>query len=170
MRKEKQLLLNEMKEKIDASTAMLVTRYSKLEPNVSWKLRDLLGKSGNLFEVVQKRVFLKATEQSGIALDESKLEGHIGVVFITKDDAIKSAKAVLKFSEDHEGIMTVLYGQIEGKIIPGTEVEALSKLPGLDEMRAIMIGLFTSPMSQMLSVMEAAMAGPLAGAKEELKS
>ena len=46
MRKEKQLLLNEIKEKIDASTAMIVTRYDKLEPNMSWRLRDQLGKVG----------------------------------------------------------------------------------------------------------------------------
>ncbi len=33
MRKEKQLLLNEIKEKINGSTAMIITRYEKLAPN-----------------------------------------------------------------------------------------------------------------------------------------
>ncbi len=161
MRPEKELLLNEIKQKIDGSTSLLITRYEKLEPNVSWQLRDLLAKSGSLFEVVRKRVLMKAAEQAGIQLDESLLKGHVGVVFVNQPDAMGPAKALFKFSEENAQILEVLFGQIEGKIVPGAEVEMLSKLPGIDEMRAILLGLFISPMSQMLSVLEAVMAEPL---------
>ena len=161
MRKEKALLLNEIKEKIDGSTAMLITSYDKLEPNTSWRFRELLNKEGSSFEVVKKRVFLKAAEKSGVKIDEALLSGHVGVVFMTQPDAMVSAKAVFKFSEENANLLKVLCGQIDGKIVPGAEVEVLSKLPGMDEMRAIMLGLFTSPMSHMLSVLEAAIAGPL---------
>lgn len=161
MRPEKELLLNEIKQKIDGSTSLLITRYEKLEPNTSWQLRDMLAKSGSLFEVVRKRVLMKAAEQAGIQLDESLLKGHVGVVFVNQPDAMGPAKVLFKFSEDNAQILEVLCGQIEGKIVPGAEVEMLSKLPGIDEMRAIMLGLFTSPMSQMLSVLEAVMAEPL---------
>ncbi len=161
MRKEKQLLLDEIKQKIDASTAMIITRYNKLEPNASWQFRDLLAKSGSLFEVVRKRVFVKAAESAGLKVDESILNGHVGVVFVNQPDAMPSAKVVYKFSEENGQILEVLCGQIEGKMIPGTEIEMLSKLPGIDEMRATLLALFTSPMSQMLSVLEAVMAEPL---------
>ncbi|HSX10548.1 MAG TPA: 50S ribosomal protein L10 [Chlamydiales bacterium] len=167
MRKEKELLLNEIKDKIDASTAMIVTRYDKLEPNTSWKLRELLGKSGGLFEVVRKRVFLKAAEKAGVQIDETLLGGHIGVVFVTQPDAMVPTKAVIKFSEENANLLQVVCGQIDGKIVPGAEVEALSKLPGMDEMRAIFLGLLTSPMSQMLSVMEAVVAEPLSLMKQK---
>ena len=155
MRKEKELLLNEIKDKIDASTAMIVASYDKLEPNKSWQLRELLNKSGSLFEVVRKRVFVKAAEKAGVKIDASLLSGHIGVVFVNQPDAMAPAKVVFKFSQENGKIIRVLCGQIEGKMMPGAEVEMLSQLPGMDEMRAIMIGLFTSPMSQMLSVLEA---------------
>lgn len=161
MRKEKQLLLDEIKQKIDASTAMIVARYDKLEPNASWQFRDALAKQGSLFEVVRKRLFLKAAEQAGIQIDESLLKGHVGVVFINQPDAMAPAKTIYKFSEENGQILEVLCGQIEGKVMPATEIEVLSKLPGIDEMRATLLALFTSPMSQMLSVLEAVMAEPL---------
>jgi large subunit ribosomal protein L10 len=167
MRKEKQLLLNEIVEKIDASTGMIVTCYDKLEPNTSWKLRDLLGKQGSLFEVVRKRVFLKAAEKAGVQFDESQMTGHIGVVFVNQPDAMEPAKVVFKFSEENGNLLKVLCGKVDGKMMPGAEVEMLSKLPGMNDMRAMMIGLFTSPMSQMLSVMEAAIAGPLSDKQSE---
>jgi len=161
MRKEKHLFLDEIKQKIDASTAMIVTRYDRLEPNVSWQFREELAKSGSFFEVVRKRVFLKAAEKSGVQIDAALLKGHIGVVFVSQPDAMVPAKAVFKFSKENTDILEVVCGQIEGKIMPGAEVKMLSELPGKDDMRATLLGLFTSPMSQMLSVMEAAIAGPL---------
>lgn len=161
MRKEKELLLSEIKQKIDASSALFITSYQKLEPNASWQFRDILAKSGSLFEVVRKRVFVKAAEKAGIQFDESLLKGHVGIVFVNQADAMAPAKAVYKFSEENGKILEVLCGQIEGKLVPGAEIEVLSKLPSMDEMRATMLALFTSPMSQMLSVLEAVMAEPL---------
>jgi len=158
MRAEKQLLLNEIKEKIDGSEALIVARYEKLKPNQAWVLRDQLAKAGGLFEVVRKRVFLKAAELSGIKIDESLLVGHVGVVFVKETDAMASAKALLKFSQEHSDVLQVLCGQIEGKLISGSEVVYLSKLPGINEMRAQFIALLVSPMAQTLSVIEAKIA------------
>ncbi len=158
MRKEKPLLLDEIKQKIDASKSIIITRYNRLEPNVSWSFRHALASKGSMFEVVRKRVFLKAASLSGMTLDENLLTGHVGVVFIGQDDAMAPAKVVFEFSESNGQIFQVLCGSVEGKLLPGSELEMLSKLPGIDEMRATMLALFTSPMSQMLSVMEAAIA------------
>jgi large subunit ribosomal protein L10 len=170
MRKEKPLLLDEIVEKIDGSTALLVASYDKFEPNTSWQFRELLGKSGGSFEVVKKRLLVKAAEKSGIKIDETLLKGHVGVVFISQPDAMPSTKVVFKFSEENGNLLQVLCGHVDGKVVPGADLEALSKLPGLDEMRAMLLGLFTSPMSQVLAVMEAAIAGPLSVIEQKSES
>ncbi len=155
MRKEKTLLLDEIKEKIDASNAMIVMRYNQLEPNASWELRNALAKKGGLLEVVQKRVFLKALEHSGVQIDAALLEGHVGAVFVSEEDSTPCVKEVFEFSKKNGDLFKLLCGSIEGKIVPGSELEVLAKLPGIDEMRAMMIALFIAPMSQVLSVFEA---------------
>ena len=170
MRKEKPLFLNEIKEKIDQSKAMIVTSYDKLEPNTSWLLRELLAGSKDQFEVVKKRLFLKAAESSGIKLDGSLLKGHIGVVFVSHDDLVASVKKVFKFSESNQNLLQMIFASEEGKITPGSELEILAKLPGLDEMRATLLALFVSPMSQLLSVFEAVMANPLSTNEKKSES
>ncbi len=160
MRKEKQLLLNEIKQKIDESAAMIVTGYTSLPPNTSWKLRDLLGKQGSVFEIVRKRVFLKAAELAGIQFDGTLFNGHVGVVFINQSDAMEPAKTVTKFSDENGALVRILCGQLEGKLVSGVDLVALSKLPDIHGMRAILLGLLTAPMSQMLSVLEAVTAEP----------
>jgi hypothetical protein len=42
MRKEKELLLKEVQDKIQTSTGMIIASYDKLEPNTSWRLREVL--------------------------------------------------------------------------------------------------------------------------------
>lgn len=158
MRAEKKILLDEIKEKINESTALIVTRYEKLPPNGSWSLRDQLGKLGCEYEVVRKRVFLKAAELSGVKIDEALLLGHIGVAFVPESEAVASAKVLLKYSEDNLQAIQFLVGKFEGKVIPGSDVETLARLPGINEMRAQFIALLVAPMSQLLSVFEAAMA------------
>ena len=98
---------------------------------------------------------------SGIKIDESLLAGHIGVVFVQQKDAMSPAKVVFKFSEDNQNILQVIYGKIEGKVYSGPDMEMLSKLPGIDEMRSQFLALLVSPMSQTLSVMEAVMSEPI---------
>ena len=161
MRAEKQLLLDEIKQKIDSSKAMIIARYDRLPPNLSWDFRDRLSKSGALFEVVRKRVFLKAAEMAGFKIDESQLSGNIGVVFIQQTDAMPSAKVLIKFSEDNHNILQVITGQIEGKTYVAADIEALAKLPGINEMRSEFIGLLISPMALTLSVLDAVMAEPV---------
>ena len=154
MRKEKQLLLDEMKEKLDSAKAVIVARYKALEPNLSWSLRDQLAKVGGQLEVVRKRVFVKAAAQSGIKIDEALLQGHVGVVFVDQPDSLPSAKVLFAFSEENAKILEVLCGQVDGTMMSGADVETLSKLPGINEMRAEVIGLLIAPMAQMLSVLE----------------
>lgn len=167
MRDEKQLLLNEIKEKIDGSTSLIIARYEKLPPNGSWNLRERLGKAGSQFEIVRKRVFLKAAELAGIKIDKEILKGHIGIVLVGASDAMPSAKVLFKFSEENAKTLEVLWGQIDGKDVSGSELEYLSQLPGMDEMRAQLLALLVSPMSQTLAVFDAAMAGPLSESEQK---
>lgn len=155
MRAEKELLLNEIKHKIDSSKGMIVAKYDRLEPNLSWRMREQIAKEGGHFRVVGKRVFLAAAKQAGVQFDADLLQGHIGVVFVSKEDATSTIKAVCKFSTENGDLLKVLCGQLEGKIVPGAHIDELSKLPTLNEMRAIFLSLLVSPMSQMLSVLDA---------------
>lgn len=154
MRKEKQLLLDEIKEKLDQSSAIVLTKYEKLNPHLSLDLRKSLIEAGGAFSVVRKRVFLKAAAEAGIELTEEQLEGHIGVAFAYQDP-VSMTKAVYSFAKENKDNIEVLGGQFEGKMMSAADMKALSELPSQDEMRAQFLGLLEAPMSQTLSVMEA---------------
>lgn len=153
MRAEKQLLLDEIRDKIEGSKSLLITKYSSVEPNLSWKFRTELAKSGGEFKIIKKRVLQKAAEACGISFSTDQLEGNVGVVF-AKTDPLQTTKVFFQFAKNHEDIFQVLLGHVEGKLYSATDVKALSELPSLEEMRAQFLGLLEAPMSQVLSVMQ----------------
>jgi len=154
MRPEKQLLLDEIKEKIDGSKAFILTSYQKMSANTSSHFREALAKTGGHYEIVRKRVLVKAMESAGVQLNLDQLEGHIGVVF-AQDDPIEATKEIFKFSEENENFLKVLFGRFEGKLYQAGDVEKLSKLPALPQMRAEFLGLLEAPAAQTLAVIEA---------------
>lgn len=160
MRAEKQWLLDEMKTLIEESKAMLVTRYTQIPPDDSWNFRETLAKKKGVFEVVKKRIFLKALKDAGIEVKDEKFDGHIGVVF-TQDDTVGPTKTMYEYSKDHNDAIEVLFGRIEGQYYSADDVKALSKLSSQEEMRAQFLSTLEAPMSQTLAVIESLLTSPL---------
>ncbi len=156
MKAEKQFLLDEIKEKLDASKAFVLTNYKGFDANNNAEFRSSLIKTGGDFEVVKKRVFIKAASEAGIEINKDDLEGHLAVVFAA-EDPITTTKALFKFSKDHKNTLSVIGGHFDGKYASKDEVKQISELPSMDEMRAQFVGLLQAPMSQTLGVMNALM-------------
>ena len=85
MRPEKQLLLDDIKSKIDQSKGFILTRYAKLDPNLASQFRTTLHQSGSDFEIIRKRILMKAAEAAGCTIDRKLLDGHIGIIFADVD-------------------------------------------------------------------------------------
>ena len=158
MRKEKQLLLDEIKGQVEGSPSFILASYEKLSANVANDFRSVLEKAGSDFEVIRKRILMKAFEEMGIDVDMQALQGHIGVV-LTKEDPLETAKVIYKFSKDNDNIFHVMGGSFDGKMYYADDVEKLSKLPSRDQMRSQLLGLLVAPMSQTLATMDALLAG-----------
>jgi large subunit ribosomal protein L10 len=157
MRTEKELLKQEIKDKLDRFGSFVIMQYTGLTANMANEFRREMGKLGGDVEVVRKRVLLKAAEDAGVQLDLSSLPGHIGIVFLGQDP-IETTKMVFKFSQDREKVIQVIGGRFDGQLYSGADVERLSTLPGKNEMRAQLLSVLEAPLSQTLAVMEALLA------------
>ena len=154
MRQDKHLLLDEIKGQIENNDSFVVMRYLKLNANKANQLRREVSKLGGNIGVMRKRVLVKAAQAAGISLDVKDLPGHIGLVY-AKNDPIEMTKLVIKFGEDNDKTIEVVGGRIDGQLYNAADVNTLSKLPGKDDMRAILLSVFEAPMAQTLSVMDA---------------
>ncbi len=157
MRKEKQLLLEEVKGQINQFGSFVIMRYEGLSANAANSFRRQISKMGGNVEFVRKRILLKAAEAAGVKLDIDALPGHVGLVYAGMDP-FETTKAVFQFSKENDKKVAVIGGRFDGVLYNGEQVEMLSKLPGKDEMRAQLLATFEAPMAQTLAVMDAILA------------
>ena len=153
MKREKQYLLDELKEQLGQSGSYLIAQYSSLSANKANEFRRVLTKCGAHLEVIKKRVFIKAAKDIGATFTEEALKGHIGII-MTQVDPVELTKAVIKYSEENEKSIVLLGGCIEGQTIDAQDMNKVATLPSKPEMRAQLLGLFQAPMSDMLSVVQ----------------
>ena len=138
MRAEKQLLLDEIEGKMGESTGFIVVSYQQLKAPTIREFRDKISESGGDFEVIRKRVFIKAATKKGLPIDLSELTGHIGIIF-TKEDAGPSAKIALSYEEKEGEPVKILRGMIEGKLCSSDDVKAFATLPSLEVLRSMFV-------------------------------
>jgi large subunit ribosomal protein L10 len=154
MKQEKQLLLDEIQGHIQKSPSYLIAQYAKLPANKANEFRRQMAKIGVDFEVVRKRVLIKAATVAGIELSVDHLPGHIGLL-LPKNDPIEATKAVLQYSDSNDSCFTLLGGKVEGLHVSKDDMKRLSQLPSKPEMRAQFLGLLEAPLAQTLAVMDA---------------
>lgn len=154
MRQEKQLLLDELKNQIGQYSSFVIMSYKSLKANDANQFRNEIAKLGGMYEVMRKRILLKAAAEAGVSLDLEALPGHIGIVYAGAD-AFETAKYVFKFGQDKDKAVQVLGGRFEGQLYNAAQMEMLSQLPSKDEMRAQLLGTFEAPMAQTLAVIDA---------------
>lgn len=154
MRQEKQLLLNEVEDQMEAHGSFVIMNYKGLSANLANNFRSEIAKLGGNVEMIRKRLLIKAALKHDLKLDLKSLPGHIALVFAGKDP-IEMTKAVMQFSQDNGKAFELVAGRFDGQLYDGAQVEMLSKLPSKDEMRAQLLATLEAPMSQTLAVMEA---------------
>jgi large subunit ribosomal protein L10 len=158
VKREKQLLLEEMKEQMKRSNSFIVTRYQQMTGPRAFAFRRELSKIGGYFEVVRKRMLVQASNQLGIAFETDQFPGHIGII-LGSQDPIAMTKLVLKFSSENDKTFDLVGGYFDGQKISAEDVQKMATLPGKEQMRAEFLGLLESPAANLLAVMEALLTG-----------
>ena len=121
-------------------------------------LRGRLRKEGGAFKVVKNRLALKALEADEGSEYHPLFKGPVGIAYAS--DPVTAAKITAEFAKGNDKF--VVQGGFMGEtVVDQKGVEALSKLPTLDEVRGQLIGLLNAPATRIAGVLQAP-AGQLA--------
>lgn len=125
----------------EASVAILVN-YSGLTANELNELRKECHQSNVKFHVVKNTLARRALEGMPMAFLGESMKGPIAVA-IGVEDQIAPAKVMVKMTKDLKKL-EILCGALDGKPLSAADVDALSKMPGRDELRASFLGLLSN--------------------------
>ncbi|MCQ3809376.1 MAG: 50S ribosomal protein L10 [Acidimicrobiia bacterium] len=158
-RPEKVAVVDEVRERISSSEAVVITDYRGLDVPALADLRRQLRDAGGEYKVYKNTLTRFAARELKLDLDEV-LVGPTALAFTgTRDDgstgdAVSLAKALCQYA-DGSDFLSIKAGVLDGQVLSADEVNALSKLGTRSELLAEILGLIEAPLAEMAALLEA---------------
>jgi large subunit ribosomal protein L10 len=151
-RAQKEAEVKELHDRFANDEIVVVTHNTGLTVSQMTKLRSDLRAEGASFKVTKNslaKIALKGTKFEPIA---ELFTGPVGIA--TSKDPVVAAKVAHNFSKEN-GKLVILGGALGELVLDAAGVERLAKLPSLDEIRSMLIGLLQAPATKIAGVLQA---------------
>lgn len=153
MRAEKQFLVDEVAGHLAKSKYLLVANFTGVTVKDATDIRAQLRPLGAEYHVVKNSILGIAAKQAGLPDLSAHLSGHTALV-TGGDNPSGVAKVLVKFFKDFSKL-EVKAGVLDAKLLGSKEIEALSKLPSLEVIRAQLLALLSTPATQVVRILVA---------------
>lgn len=151
-RVQKEAEVKELHERFANDELVVVTHYSGLTVKDLTNFRAELRKEGASFKVTKNtlaKLAVKGTKFEGAA---DLFSGPTGVA--TSTDPVVAAKVAYNFAKTNKKLI-IVGGALGEKVLSAAEVEQLAKLPSLDEVRSMLVGLLLAGPTKLVGVLQA---------------
>lgn len=145
---QKQSIVAEVNAVARSAQAAIAAQYAGLSVAQMTALRTKARAAGVYVKVVKNTLARRAVAGTAFECLTEKLSGPLILVF-SADDPGAGARVVRDFAKENQKLVTMaiaLGGQVRGP----EDLQAIAKLPTLDEARAQLLGMFQAPVSQLV--------------------
>ena len=151
MNKEnKKIYIEEMKKNFSSNEAIMIAQYQGLNVNELDSLRKELREKGILFKITKNRITKIALKDSPCKDLEKYFKGPTAAAM--SSDPITSAKILTKFAKTNSNLK-IIGGIMEEEPLSLEDVAKIATLPTLDEARANIVGILTTPAKKIMSIL-----------------
>jgi large subunit ribosomal protein L10 len=133
-RVEKDTVVNDLKGRLARAQSLVLVDFRGLTVEADTKMRNEFRANGCEYRVVKNTLLGLAVKGTAMEAIDPLLAGPTAVAYSFEDPAVP-AKIATKVAKEQEKFV-VKGGFVDGKALDKTGVEALSTLPGRDELRA----------------------------------
>ena len=149
-KQQKKDYVEEMKKVFTSNEAVMIAHYQGLNVNELDKIREEMRKSGIFFKVTKNRITKIALKDTKYKELEKFFTGPTAAAI--SSDPIMSAKILSKYAKSGKKLKLVA-GYMDGKVLEAEDVAKIATLPTLDEARAKIIGILSTPAQKFLSIL-----------------
>ena len=151
-REQKESFVQNLKSIIADNSLVLVFHYRGMSMTDMTDLRVQSFNSGCNIKVTKNRLTKLALEGSDKAALSQFFDGPTAIAY--SSDPVQLTKLLTNFAKNNSNLV-ILGGIMDNEILSVEKIEILSKLPSLEEIRAQLIGLISSPAQKIASVLTA---------------
>ncbi|MBP7768458.1 50S ribosomal protein L10 [Candidatus Woesebacteria bacterium] len=152
--KHNQSEVTELTESVKKAKSIAVIDYAGTTVNDQVKLRSALRKVGGELRVAKNTLI-------NIAIGKPELKESLNgmsAIVLSFTDEVAAIKALFAFKKESEKLV-IKQGVMDDKVLSIKELEALSKLPGKQELISMLISRLNGPAYGMVNVLKASQRG-----------
>ena len=159
-RERKQELVASYVESLNDCDGLIVVKTQGLSVSQIQGLRNTIREQNGQYIVAKNTLMRKALQTANWTVPDDLLVGPVAIIF-GRDNMPGVSKALLQHidEQDFAEKMQVTGGVMDGDLLDAQQVDDLSKLPTLDELRAQLAGLVVSPAQGVVNVLHQATGG-----------
>jgi large subunit ribosomal protein L10 len=146
-REQKTTYVNDLKTVIAANEGILVYHYEGITVKDLESLRAKMRESGAFLKITKNRIAKIALKGSKAEKLEKFFKGPTAIG--SSSDPVMAAKILVDYAKENEKLV-IIGGGLEDKALSKIDVEALAKLPSLNDLRGKLVGLLQAPASKIL--------------------
>jgi large subunit ribosomal protein L10 len=151
-RAEKESTVASLHQTFEDVSIVVVTHYSGLTVVEMGELRDQMREAGAVFKVTKNRLTRRALEGTKYQSLEEMFTGPTAIAY--SEDPVAAAKAAVNFSKTNNKLV-VLGGALGDEQLDVNAVKSLASLPSLEELRAKIVGMISTPATRIAVVLQA---------------
>ena len=151
-REQKEIFIKNLKTILSENSLVMVFHYRGMSMTDMTDLRVQSFNSGCNIKVTKNRLTKLALEGSDKAALSEFFNGPTAIAY--SSDPVQLTKLLTNFAKNNSNLV-ILGGIMDNEILSVEKIEILSKLPSLEEIRAQLIGLISSPAQKIASVLTA---------------
>lgn len=151
-RAQKRELVTTLNGIFDGAGVIVVAHYKGLTVQQMSELRIKMAEAGAQFKVAKNslaKLALEGTQAEGI---KDLFQGP--TAFAYSEDPVAAPRIAVNFAKDNENLV-ILGGIMGADPLDVSRVQALAELPSLDEIRAKIVGIVSTPARQIAQVLAA---------------
>ena len=153
VRSEKEAVVAEIRAKIEAASAVIITEYRGISVTGLATLRLALREHNAEYRVYKNTLARFASREAGIEGLDALLAGPTALTFVDGDVAAV-AKSLKEYSKTNP-LLVLRGGAVAGKLVTAKEVEVLADLPPREVMLSQFAGLLQSPLVKTAGLLQA---------------
>ncbi len=150
-RTEKHQVVESLKSDFKETEILILSHYHGLSVSDIMGIRRELKKQNDNIKVTKNRLAKLAVKDTDFENLSEKMKGP--TAFTYSNDPVGAAKSVVKFSKDHENYQ-IIGASLNGQLLDEKAIANLAKLPSMDELKAQIIGLISSPAQKLARILQ----------------
>jgi large subunit ribosomal protein L10 len=147
----KKAIVEEVNSIATEAPSVIAAEYIGLTVTEMTELRNAAREAGVYLKVVRNTLARRALENTQFECMRNNLVGPLLLVFSNNEPG-SAAKVVRNFAKDNKKLAVKLIS-LDGNLLEPSEIFKLASLPSLDEARATLLRLFSSPLTKFVRIL-----------------